>query len=306
MLQMATAKKIVKIRRDIIPYRAGLVMVTPLDANKKPNYTKSVATEWNFLTSTQTSVSRETEELANGNGSDKEYTNSETYNLTVIGNTFDPDFHAAVTGRVESVPEKALALEQFNFSLPEAGAGTLQITFGTGKDYEILPAADADGNYNFIIEDSFGNRLMRSTTTSVGTYVYDADNKALQFSNDYAGANIRVLFWYESADALVYNSNPTLQQPEYQIDVYGISMSAETDEKYKIMTRILRATISGDVSDQTTQKSKSAPVTYTFKSAPVPEGVSVYSQTYVPLTVQSTAPPTPPVTNPPSGNEGTE
>lgn len=98
--------KTTTVRKDLIPYRAGVVVVTPLDANKRPDYTKSVATEYDFLTSTQTSVTRTTETLANGNGSDKEYITDETYNLAVVGNTFNPVFHGVVTGRIETLPEK--------------------------------------------------------------------------------------------------------------------------------------------------------------------------------------------------------
>lgn len=280
--------KTTTVRKDLIPYRAGVVVVTPLDANKRPDYTKSVATEYDFLTSTQTSVTRTTETLANGNGSDKEYITDETYNLAVVGNTFNPVFHAAVTGRIETLPEKTLIPEQFTWSLPTSvtEGATLEITFGTDADYATLPAADADGNYNFIINDSYGNTLVRLTddqTLEKGGYKYDSGTKALQFSNDYLGAQIRVIFWYEDANSIKYDSNPILQQPEYQIQTFGIFQSAGTDDKYKVVTTLKRATTTGDVSDQTSQKSKSAPLTYNFRSTPVPEGVSVYSQVFTPI-----------------------
>lgn len=100
---------------------------------------------------------------------------------------------------------------------------------------------------------------------------------------DYANAEIRVVYYYESYDSIQYRSNPLLQQPEYQIDIFGTVQSAGTSEKYLAHTCILRGTTTGDVSEQTTQKSKSAPITYTFRSTPVPEGVSVYTQTFTPL-----------------------
>lgn len=283
--------KTTTVRKDLIPYRAGVVILTPLDANKKPDYSKAVATEYDFLTSTQTSVTRTTESLPNGNGQDKEYVTDESYTVTVIGNTYNPVFHAVATGRIESLPDEVLVWEQFTYNLPEtvAEGGVLEITFGEGKNHEALPAADADGNYNFIVEDSYGNTLTRSKQAVVGSYVYDEDTQALQFAGDYKGAAIRVIFQKASTDALVYTSNPILQQPEYQVDVFGVSMSAGTDDKYQVITQIKRATVTGDVSDQTTQKAKSAPITYTIKSTPVPEGVSVYTQIITPIASAATA-----------------
>lgn len=275
-----------EVRNDIIPYRAGVCILTILDKNKKPDYTRSVATEYEFLTSTQTSVSRSTETLANGNGQDKEYILDETYNLTVVGNTFNPIFHGVATGRIEALPTKTLVPKQFTYSLPgspEDGQSTFSIEFGEGKASEQEPGADSDGNYNFIVEDSYGNTLIRSEQAYFGTYVYDSDTKSIHLSSEYANAEIRVIYYYESENSVQYRSNPILQQPEYQIDTFGVFQSAGTSEKYMVHTRILRGTVTGDVSEQTSQKSKSAPITYTFKSTPVPEGVSVYTQTFTPL-----------------------
>lgn len=270
-----------QIHKDLIPYNAGVAILAPLNKNKKPDYTRAVATKYDFLTSTQTSVTRTTETLANGNGQDKDFVIDERYTVTVIGNTFDPVFHSAVTGRIETLPEKELIPEQVTQNLSEtAEGGTLEITFGTGKDIEQLPAQDSDGNYNFVVEDSYGNTLVRADSPVFGAYSYDPEAKALQFSSEYAGAEIRVIYWWEDEESLRYDSNPILQQPEYQLQTFGITMSASTDEKYKVVTTVKRCTATGDIADQITQKAKSAPITYTFQSTPVPEGVSVYSQVF--------------------------
>lgn len=278
--------KVSTIKKDIIPFRAGVVILTPLNKKtRKPDYALSTASKYDFLTSTQTSVTRTTEMLANGNGQDKEYILDETYNLTVVGNTFDPVFHGVVTGRLEAIPTNTLVPRQFTFNVPpepEAGQSTFRIEFGTDK-IEPVPAADSDGNYNFIVEDSYGNTLMRAEQTSLGTYMYDPDTKSISLSADYKDEEIRVIYYYSSSNSLEYRSNPILQQPEYQIDVFGVSTSASTNEKYLVHTKILRATTTGDVAEQTTQKSKSAPITYTFRSTPVPENVSAYVQTFTPM-----------------------
>lgn len=283
------APKTTTVRKDIIPYEAGVVILTPLDANKKPDYTRSVATQRDFLTSTQTSVTRTVETLANGNGSDKDFITDEVYNLTVVGNTYNPQFHAAVAGRIESEPATELMPYEFSANVP--GAAEYEIQLGTGGVVELEPAADADGKYNFIVEDSYGN-VMAATKTApedAQHYQYDSATKALIFNEEAANMNVRVIMWVATDGGYKIESNPILTQPEYQIECFGISMSAGSDEKYRVVTKLLRATTTGDLSEQATQKSKSAPITYNFKSTPVPAGVSVYSQYMVPYEITAGA-----------------
>lgn len=278
------AAKTTTVRKDIIPYRAGCVILTPLDANKKPDYSRSVATGWDFLTSTQTSVTRNAEDLANGNGQDKSYPLDEVYTVTVVTNVYNPVFHGVVTGRIETLPDKTLVPTEISHSLPDTlGEGdNLTITFGESGDYPTVPAPDAEGKYSFVVEDSYGNVLTMLDTPEKGAYSFDPDTKTLSFSEDYKGALIRVIYYYEDANTIRYDSNPIIQEPEYLIQMYGQSQSASTGDTYKVVTILQRATASGDITDQTTQKSKSAPITYTFTSAPVPAGTSVYSQIFTP------------------------
>lgn len=285
--------KQVTIRKDMIPYRAGVVVLTPLDSNFKPDFSKSVPTQYDFLTSTQTSVTRTTETLANGNGSDKDYIIDERYSLAVVGNTYDPEFHAAVTNRLKSQPEKATLMEQFSVTLPTEANGDVEtvadkwvITFGgPDKDQEKEPAANADKGYDFIINDSYGNTLAPAESAeevALGTFFYDSDKKCLVFGEDYKNNTMRVIFFYEADGGLQYDSNPILKQSVFRIDVFGMRQSAGSDDLYPVHIWIERASTSGDVSEQTTQKSKSAPITYNFQSDPVPAGVSVYHEVYGP------------------------
>lgn len=277
---MATTKQ-VTVPKDLIPYEAGVVIVTPLDKNKKPDYSKSVATQRDFLTSTQTSVTRTMETLPNGNGQDKDYVTDEAYSLVVTGNTYNPDFHAVIAGRIQSTPQTVLMPTEISYNLPKTGE-ELEITFGGEGEFEKEPAADEDGSYFFIVEDSYGNRLIPGDEPAVGVYHYDVDTKALQFSKDYAEEAIRVVYKFAVEGGLEIRSNPILQQPEFQIETFGIRVSAGSDKKFRTYIKIARATVSGDLSEQTTQKSRVAPLTYTFNSAPVPVGTSVYTEIETP------------------------
>lgn len=283
------AAKTTTVRKDLIPYEAGVVILDPLDENKTPDYTRSVATGFDFLTSTQVSITRTTETLENGNGQNKEYPLDETYTMTVTGNVYNPIFHSVVTGQIETLPASTLMPNEISYNLPTTtSAGTnVSLAFGPSgplKD-EPVPAADESGEVNFIVEDSYGNVLTRLDDPEFGAYSYDADTKTLEFSEEYKGALIRVIYSYEVTNSIMYTSNPIIQNPEYQVRIFGIRQSASTGETYNFMEKIARATATGDISNQPSQKSKSAPITYTFTSTPVPKGTSVYSSTFAPTNV---------------------
>lgn len=271
------------VRKDLIPYEAGVVIVTPLDANKKPDYSRAVATQRDFLTSTQTSVTRTTETLENGNGQDKEFITGESYGLTVTGNTYNPDFHAVIAGRIQNSVDSVLMPTEVTYNLDKAPTEEyLEIKFGAEGDVTKEPAADPDGEYFFIVEDSYGNRLIPGDAPAEGVYHYDSDTKALQFDASYSEQAMRVVYKFAVEGGLETKSNPILQQPEFQIETFGIRMSAGTDQKYRTYIKIARAVVTGDLSEQPTQKAKTAPITYTFASTPVPAGVSVYTEIETP------------------------
>lgn len=275
--------KTTTVPKSLIPYEAGVTIITPLDKNHRPMYERSVASQYNYVGSTQTSVTQTTEEIENGNGQNKTVINDETYNFTLNVNAFNIVFHNTIANRIETLPDKELVLDEFTWYLPETTSAGLQITFGKGNDHEVEPAPNEDGEYWFIVEDSYGNPLVRRDTPENGAYAWDPDTKALTFSDDYLGAAIRVIYQYEDSHSIRYDSNPIISQPEFQIDVFGITTDAETDRKIKVHERLLRASYSGDLSGMPTQKSRATTISYTFQSNPVPSGTSVYTAIYTPL-----------------------
>lgn len=277
--------KTTTVTKSLIPYEAGVTIITPLDKNHRPMLERAVATQYNYVASTQVVVTKTTEELENGNGQNKTMVTAETYNFTLNVNALNIVFHNTVAGRIETLPEKTLVLDEFTWFLPDTVPtdGDLSITFGADKDHKVEPAAREDGEFFFVVEDSYGNPLVRRDTPENGAYAWDKDTKKLSFSDEYAGAAIRVIYEYADSNSIRYDSNPLLSQPEYQIDVFGITTDAETDQKFKVHERILRASYSGDLSGMPTQKSRAATIAYTFASTPVPSGSSVYTVTYTPL-----------------------
>ena len=271
------------IKRDLIPYRAGVVVVIPFSADGVLQRDKAVATEYDFLQSTQTTVTQTVETLPNGNGADKDFITSQTYQLQIVANTYDPVFHNLITNRIEDTAP-AIVPTEITAHITKGGESepfTYGFTFTT--DYT-APVADIDGNYNFIIEDGYGNILKKVSGTTVTldetNYTYDSATKTLNFAAAYEGKDLRCIYYYTpvAEDTFAVKSNPILKTPEYRIEIYGKQKSADGDTVYNRTTILEKASYSGDVTDPTTQKSISNALTYTLKSAPVNPDVSVYHE----------------------------
>lgn len=271
------------IRKDPIPYLAGVARLVPLDENMNPDYAHSVATNHDFVQSTQIVESREMETLDNGNGANKDFPTSTTFTATITTNNENILFHNLAAGRIEELPNSVLVPNEFEWTLPKTldTGDTLEITFGENGDHNVLPAADREGNYHFTVFDAYGNALVPRDQLENGAYKYDATTHALQFSDDYKGQRMRIIYDYAAANALEYRNDPILKNREFRLELYGLVQSTSTGDVYRIIEILERCAYTGDIADQTLQISKSAPLTYTFASTPVPEGVSVYKKYYL-------------------------
>lgn len=277
------AAKMSKIKNDLLPYEAGFVVVTQLDENMLPDPDRAVATPGDYLISSQYTEGMSYEEVATGRGNNTSFPTQRTDTLALTMNAFSPVFHNAVTGKLEYLPDKALSAIEFQENIPalaSESATVCEIKFGTDTDHPVEPAADKNGYYRFVIRDNKGNYLTQRENVEVGTYRYDPDTKALQFAASYAGMLIDVIYDYEDAAATVYRANPILKKTLFKIEAFGLVQSA-TGETYKVKRSMPRASISGDIPSQPTQKERSASLTYTFAAEPVPTGVSPYEEVWV-------------------------
>lgn len=262
----------------LVPYEAGVVAITPLDSNFRPMYEHTVLTQENFLQSTQLTETVTTEEIENGNGQNKTLVTARMQNLAVTSNVYNKVFHNMAAGNIETLPSKANMPTTATWNLPSSVPtdGGLQITFGADADIEKIPAVNDDGDYFLVVEDSYGNPLVRRETPEKGAFSWDSDTKTISFSDDYVGQQIRLSYEYESTNIIRYESNPILSQKMFQIDTFGITVDPNTDVKVRKHERMKRATLTGDVPGIPSQKSRATSMVYNFQSAPMPLGVSGY------------------------------
>lgn len=277
-----------KISNELLPYQAGFAVVTRLDVNMLPEPDTAVITSPTFLVSTQYTEGMTYEDVETGTGQAASYPTARTQTLAITTNTFSPIFHNAVTNKLETLPEKALTAIEMEVNLPASAsdtADTVDLVFGADTNYPIIPAADTDGEYRFVIRDNMGNYLSKRTQAMLGTFVYDPDTKTLSFSKDYANMRIRILYDYEDTQATVYSASPVLKKTLFKIETYGLAQDAETGKTFKVKRAIPRASLSGDIPSQPTQTSRSASLTYTFTAEPVPTGVRPYVEVWTPYDI---------------------
>lgn len=279
---MANTKK---VRDDIIPLKAGIVRVIPLDANGNPLYAQAITTNRDFLTSTQITVSRTTETLANGNGSDKEMPTDETYNLALITNSYNPKFHALLSNKDVAREVKPI-LYDTTVTVEELQPGT-SWGFKFAED-KYAPVASEDEAYHFEIRDTYGNLFEDISGKSdgalgEGNYKYDSDTKTLSFAEQYKNISFDCIYYIAGTDGEGYQSRAILQTKTFMIETMGEVQSASTGERLRYYSRMERAVVSGDLPNIMTQKSLTNSMTYNFKSAPVPTGVRVFYDSFTPI-----------------------
>ena len=277
---------------DMIPYEAGVVILTPLDKNGVADKDAQVATKHDFLQSTQTSETRTSEALPNGNGKDKNFVTDSVHKIAVIANFYDPRFHALAADRTLSRLEAAVTANIMRrevtitpLKVGSTAPYTYEVAFGTTATGAVAqtPAVDADGDYNIMVQDGFGNFLENGgaavTTLETGVFEYDSGTKIMSFSSAYEAIPLRCIFY----EVMPYGgmklaSKSVLKTPMFRVEVFGRVKSAANEDVYNRMTVIERATYDGDVTDPMTQKSINNPLTYNFTEAPVPAGVEGYQE----------------------------
>lgn len=267
---MATSKQ---VRNDLIPLKAGIIRIIPLDENGDPKFAEAVTTQRNFLTSTQVTTTRTSETLANGNGSDKDYPTDEKYNLALVTNIFDQKFHNTLAGS-KIVESPMPILYDTTVTVPAESEYTVDLTAHE-------PVASSDGKIHIEIRDTYGNLLEQvDASVAEGKFKYDSDLKTLTFDTSSAGKSYSCVYYVAGTAGEAFESSPILANPQFMVEVYGEMQSANYGGTTLMYERILRATVSGDLPNVTSQKSISAPITYNFASAPVPQGKSAFYQSF--------------------------
>ena len=254
--------------RDMIPYRAGIVRITPLDSNLSPMYDECYTTARDFLTSTQRSTSYSYETFYNSNGDASDYVTQRRENLTLTTNIYDPRFDALISGK-ESTREAIRSIKDLEISL---SAGSSYYIF---EDPSFYPSQSDDGKVHLEIRDSYGNKYSEvSSSPSSGQYKYNSITHTVQFSKEDYGRSLYCVYYVQLPAYESYGQSSTIKNKVFMIEAYGEMQSASTGVKQASYPCLKRATLSSELTGVTRQKSVSNAITYSFSSAPFNRGES--------------------------------
>lgn len=277
---------------DLIPYDAGIVILTPLDKNGRQEISNAVFTGKDFIQTTQTVEAITMETLPNGRGDDKDFQTKHQYTLTIVTGIYDLRFHAMAANRIVSAVAagsttdlQGVEVEITPLKVGSTAPYTYEVAFGTTATGAVAdtPAVNSDGVYDVKVQDTFGNFLENGgaavTTLEAGVFEYDSGTKIMSFSSDYEGIPLRCIFFkvptYGGAKVV---NNPVLKSKQFHVRVLGAVKSAANEDNYPLETLLKKCTYAADVSDPMGQRSINGTCTYVFKSAPVGKDVSVYEQ----------------------------
>lgn len=254
--------------RDMIPYRAGIVRITPLDSNSNPLYDKSYTTARDFLTSTQRSTSYSYETFHTSNGDACDYITQRRENITLTTQIYDPRFDALVSGK-ESVGSSIQSIKDVEIVLSN---GSFQYIF---TDPDFYPVASPDGKIRLEIRDPAGNKYTEtSSSPSSGQYRYNSSTHTIEFSES---EEVKSFYCVYNVDVPIqesYEDSNIIKNQLFMIEAYGEMQSASNGAKQACYTCIKKASISSELTGITRQKSISNAISYTFSSAPYKRGQS--------------------------------
>lgn len=260
--------------RDMIPYRAGIVRITPLDSNFNPVYENSYTTARDFLTSTQRSTSLSYSTLYNSNGDGYDYITQRRENLTLTTQIFDPRFDAIISGK-KLVKSTVQSIKDIEIVLP---AGSTYYAF---LDETYYPVESPDGSVHLEIRDASGTKYNKTNANpDSAQYVYMPQTHTIEFSKEDYDRILSCVYYVNVESQEAYNPNPLLDNDVFMVEAYGEMQSASNGQKQVCYTCIKRATMSGELTGVTRQKSISNQISYTFVSAPIRRGDSVCTELF--------------------------
>lgn len=247
------------VYRDMIPYRAGIVRITPLDSSFNPILSQTYTTQRDFLTSTKRSTTYGYDTSYNINGEPSDYISSKRENLEVTTQIFDPQFDALVSNKSSIVYDSPRLAD-------------ITIVLNPGKTEYTLSEFDRSPSDLDSIEvrDSYGKALrLNQALTNENDFYYDQATRTFSF---YPMNTYRIFHCsYHCHEPVqeVYASNPIVKNNVFMLEAFGEMMVASNGIKQGYYTLIPRATINGDITGGTRKKGVDASITYNFSSTQV-------------------------------------
>lgn len=252
--------------KDLIPYRAGAVKLTPLDNDYNPIYSESYTTSRDFITSTQRSTTFAYETHYNANGEASDYISQRRESLILTTQTFDPKLDAMLLDKSALKSSLPVLIYTDIILSPSMPYYKFDEQYG-------VPVALSDGLMHIEVRDNSGLRYAQvSEAPSDGQFSYNPETHMMRFSQSAASQQIRCSYYIYPKVQETYCSSTIVKNRVFMVEVFGELMSASNESKQLCYTKIERATLSGETKGVVRKKGVSEERSYTFVSAPVRRG----------------------------------
>jgi len=254
---------------DYFPLNGAYTLLAPYNQYGGIDWDRQISTIQAIAGDVGIAQNIESQTIPNSRGDDLTINTSRTFTITLALNVWNEVFHNALTGVLTSV-ESTAAMMVTKQAICEKDNTDYLINL------EYKPV-EFRGKIRVSVWDAYENRLEEITDSEPlgpNQYSVDAENKKIMFSEDSENKSFNIVYYREGIDVYVAKTNPNIINNFFYMGMTDTVQTTTGGIIYNRFTEFEKITISGDINEQARGKNPNSPVTYTFKTAPIPAGQS--------------------------------
>ena len=264
---MAVIKNAIPL--SAFPLKGATTILTDYNAQGGLDFVKTFVNNQGIAGTVSITQAKTSEEIPNERGEALTIASSRVFNVVVTMNTFNAMFHDRIANNI-------VTLNKTDSVMPVVE--TFVVANAT-KELKSKPA-ESNGTLRINVYDNKGNSFEKAedeTAPAEGQFKIDTTTKTITFDATANNTEVSVLY-YRLVKVENYESkvNPVMTT-KYMMMEFAEQLQAEgTDKPINGYIKLLKVTPDGDLPMANAQKSPNAPITYNFKTAPIPEGESPF------------------------------
>jgi len=261
------------LNSSLMPLQGATTIITNYNRQGGLDYDSSFMNSEGLAGAVSITQAKTYEEVANERGENLSLASARVYNISVIMNSYNSRFHDMIAGNI-------VEIGSVTASIPKTEEFIVVLDSVTSKYQRTLTETpvQVDGVLRFVVSDVFGNKFTKAETAETlteGQFHVDTTTKVITFSELDKNKQVNVMYFKKAAvDSYTSKSDPLLTTKYFMLEFISKLQGEGDSIPVTSYAKIRKVTVDGDLPDITKQKSPNAPITYNFKTAPIPEGES--------------------------------
>lgn len=261
------------LNSSLMPLQGATTIITNYNRQGGLDYDSSFMNSEGLAGAVSITQAKTYEEVANERGENLSLASARVYNISVIMNSYNSRFHDMIAGNI-------VEIGSVTASIPKTEEFIVVLDSVTSKYQRTLveTPVQVDGVLRFVVSDVFGNKFTKAETAETlteGQFHVDTTTKVITFSELDNNKQVNVMYLKKAAlDSYTSKSDPLLTTKYFMLEFISKLQGEGDSIPVTSYAKIRKVTVDGDLPDITKQKSPNAPITYNFKTAPIPEGES--------------------------------